>query len=208
MKSSLVLVLSAVCLALPAFAGVDGGVNPETSTAAIATEGHLVLPVRPDGSGRAFTEAFGLGGWSADATITAVLRDFGNFPIANFPREDVWLQTADGGLVVCGGGYGVLPDGNSDGDGVVRWTSAPGAGGFGSGTYVFANGTALAMMPLDLTFVSPDINGDGQVNLSDGGLFTGFLYGAYTPRGDFNNDATINLSDVAAVAAGLGAGCP
>jgi len=110
---------------------------------------------------------------------------------------------------VCGGGPGLLPDGNSDIDGYVRWTQTPRAGGFGTGgVYVYANGMALLIPPLDLDFVSADFNGDGQVNLSDGGEFTDILYGSYSPRADFNNDGMVNLSDIAAMAAGLGANCP
>ncbi len=209
MRTSFVLSVALVCLVLPASAGAGWGVDPELSTASIATPGHLVLPVRPDGSGGPFTDAYLAGGSTADATVTARLMDSSASPIADYPREDVWLEAMNEGLVACGGAPGILADGNSDADGTVRWTQPPRAGGFADGgVLVYANGMPLMMATLDLTFVSPDFDGDGQVNLTDGGMFTGYIYGSYSPRGDFNNDGTINLMDAAQVAAGLGTGCP
>ncbi|MDX2472329.1 MAG: hypothetical protein QNL91_01345 [Candidatus Krumholzibacteria bacterium] len=60
-----------------------------------------------------------------------------------------------------------------------------------------------------ISYNSPDINGDGVVNLTDVPLFAGdFHGGAYDFRSDFHYDGIVNLSDVVHMAQGLGSSCP
>ena len=52
--------------------------------------------------------------------------------------------------------------------------------------------------------VTPDINGDGVVNLADVGLFASlFFSGAYQAAIDFNCDGVLNLADIGIFAAAL-----
>jgi hypothetical protein len=64
-------------------------------------------------------------------------------------------------------------------------------------------------MPLNVSFNSPDINGDLVVNLSDIAFFASdFFSPGYNYRSDFNYDQVINLQDVAMLAGAVGAFCP
>ena len=60
---------------------------------------------------------------------------------------------------------------------------------------------------LALSFNSADISGDGVVNLTDAGFFSGYL-GGTDYAGDFNNDGVVNVSDAGFMANSLGASCP
>jgi hypothetical protein len=55
---------------------------------------------------------------------------------------------------------------------------------------------------------SPDINGDGIVNLADVGAFAADYVTGYAFRSDFNGDGVLNLIDVAVMAAHFGHGPP
>ncbi len=207
-KTSLLLM---VALAFsPAMAGVDGGPDPENSTVTMAWDGPVMLRVHPDGSGPAFTEAYSMTNQRVDATITLTLRDYGGFPIANFPAEDIWLQSGEAGLQPCGGRSGAQPDRDTDANGQTVWVAPPRAGGWTSGLIqVYVNGMALATTAgLDIRFNSPDIDGDGRVNLTDGGMFSHDLFGAYAVRSDLNFDHVINISDAGQLRSTLGLGCP
>ncbi len=59
-----------------------------------------------------------------------------------------------------------------------------------------------------LSYNSPDMNGDGSVNLADMGMFSTDFYGEYHFRSDFFRDGAINLSDVGQLATSFGANCP
>jgi hypothetical protein len=60
---------------------------------------------------------------------------------------------------------------------------------------------------LELSFNSSDFDGDGVVNLTDVGFFTGYLGGtAYAA--DFNHDGIVNVSDAGMMVTTLGARCP
>ena len=189
-----------------------GGPDSEMSVVTIAYPGPepVMLVVVPDGSGPTFSAGYVMGGSVVDVTVTLTLYDYGGYPIANFPAEDMWLQSLDAGLAPCNGGPGLLPDRYTDINGQTVWNAAPRAGGHTTGlTMVYVNGQAIASTAgLNLTFTSPDINGDGQINLSDGGMFSHDLFGAYAARSDFNLDGVINISDAGKVVNGVGHGCP
>ena len=203
------LALALVCLALPAAVLADGLPDPATSTVTIATSGRVMLRVHPDGRGPSFTAAYGEGGSVVDATVTMQVFDTMGYPVAGFPYEDMWLASTTAGLVTCGGAPGLTPDGNTDVFGETQWTYPPRAGGHTDGhVAAFINGQTLLSAPLDMFFTSPDINGDGRVDLSDGGYLSGDLFGTYARKSDFNWDGVINVSDVGVMAQALGSGCP
>ena len=199
-----ILIISQSCFAL------SGVPDLFESTASIAFTGPGVpsLLVVPDGNGPPFTEAHDEQGNVVDATITLYLRDgFGN-PIVNFPLEDMWLETLDDGLAFCL--YGVRADHNTDANGMTQWTYPPLAGGHSQGpVLVFVNGSAIVSNPgLPLKFNSPDINGDGFVNLQDLAIFSVDFYSSYIFRSDLNGDGFLNLQDIAIFAQRYGAHCP
>jgi len=138
-----ILVFVVSFLAQPCFA--DSGVpDLYMSEAFIAYDGPGIpsLMVVPDGSGNPFTEAHDEQGNIVDATITLYLRDGWGTAIVNFPHEDMWLESADGGVVSCV--WGMIADQNTDINGMTMWANPPIAGGHSQGpVIVFVNGSPL-----------------------------------------------------------------
>jgi hypothetical protein len=205
-----ILVFAISFLVQPCFA--DTGVpDLYMSEAFIAYDGPGIptLMVVPDGSGSPFTEAHDEQGNVVDATITLFLRDGWGAAISYFPWEDMWLESADGGVVSCLW-WGMTADQNTDVNGVTMWVNPPIAGGFSQGpVIVFVNGFALlSNSGLPLEFTSPDINRDLVVNLQDLAILAPDYYSGYNFRSDLNGDGDINLSDIALFAQHLGAQCP
>jgi len=168
----------------------------------------ICLMVIPDGSGSAMTDAKTDFGGSADATITVEILDQTELPVADFPAEDIWLESDDGGLAPCRGG--TIADNPTNAIGRTTISGALRAGGWSlSMTKVFVNGDSNTNpQNLSLVFNSPDINGDLLVNLSDVQLFAGDFYGSYHFRSDLAFDNVINLSDIVPLSRSLGATCP
>lgn len=168
----------------------------------------LVLFVLPNGFGNGFDSAqVRFDGTSVDATIEMIVKDAFGAIVPNFPLEDMWLESADGGMVPCTGG--TYADQDTDDAGYTIWADAPYAGGNSQAAcVVYVNGQALDGAPFALGFNSADINGDGVVNLADVGLFTGIYFGTYDFSADFDCDNTMNLADVQLLASGLGGSCP
>ncbi|RKZ11469.1 hypothetical protein DRQ50_13560, partial [bacterium] len=81
--------------------GVGPGWYAEVTWAHEGT-GPLSLYNLPDGTGHSFSEAFEFGtGNTVDATISLTIHDGFDRPLANFPAEDIWLRSADYGMVSC-----------------------------------------------------------------------------------------------------------
>jgi hypothetical protein len=178
------------------------------STAATAYTGAstAVMFNIPNGGGSAFTAARDNAG-AVDATVTLTLIDGLGAVIANFPAEDMWLESVDGGMAFCTGG--TTADLNTDVNGLTQWVTPLAAGGFSqANTAVMISGAALSSGDLPLNHNSADISGDGVVNLTDVPLFVGDFYGAYNFRSDFSFDNVINLSDVVRMGTAIGASCP
>ncbi|MFT5316122.1 MAG: hypothetical protein ACI9UK_001963 [Candidatus Krumholzibacteriia bacterium] len=161
----------------------------------------------PNGGGGAFTEASIMGG-TVDATIRLTLIDGAGLPVANYPSEDCWIESADNGMVICVAGS--TADSNTNLAGVTTWVTPLAAGGSSETlTVVIVNGAALTSSAgMAISHNSADINGDRAVNLTDVPLFAGDFYGgSYAFRSDFKFDGVVNLSDVVKMAQALGASC-
>ncbi len=204
------LMVTAFFLLSPMIA--TAGIGPcDMSYARIAYSGTetLALTVLPDGSGSAPAAARTPYGILADATITLYLRDCLDLPIADYPREDLWLESADGGLVLCPGG--TIADVDTDAAGSTTWTTPLRGGGMSESLcLVMINGFAVINSgAFEVRFNSPDMNGDLLVNLSDVPVFVGDFYsGFYHFRSDFSRDGTVNLSDIVTIAQAVGSSCP
>lgn len=201
-----------VCGASFATAGIP---DLEESTASAATAGTLSLFCLPNGAGSVFADAYVKGGSggspvSADATITLTLRDGGTFAIANFPREDLWLQWVDqSNMVVCTGG--TIADANTDAAGTTQWGAGLRLGGYAESlVQVRVNGDALTSSAgIALHVNSADVNFSGAVDLADVGSFaTDYANPAVPYRSDFASDGVMNVADVGKMALGVGAACP
>lgn len=170
-----------------------------------AGESATVL-VLPDGTGEPLTAAHRLGGTPVDATIHLVLLDPCDCPIANFPRQDMWLESDDGGLISCNGG--TVANANTDANGHTFWSDPPLAGGHSQSLCrVLVNGMPMGV-PLSLHFVSGDINGDRRVDLADVAMFAQAYAPPYAFAADLLANGSVNLSDLAVMARSLGSRCP
>ncbi len=194
-----------LCSAALATAGVPDLAQSSAATAYTGA-GSAVMFNIPNGGGSAFTGARNTGG-VVDATVTLTLLDGLSAPIVNFPFEDMWLESDDGGMAFCTGG--TTADANTDANGQTTWATPLQAGGSSMAlTVVMISGGALTSGDLAIAHNSADISGDGVVNLTDVPLFVNDFYGAYAFRSDFAFDAVINLSDVVRMGTAIGASCP
>jgi len=185
------------------------GIPDLFESTADAASGNTVVSVfnLPNGQGAAFTEALD-GTGMVDATINLILLDGNTDPVANFSREDLWLESADGGMIPCM--QGSIARFNTNVDGETEWSLPLGAGGYSEDLcQVVVNGDALtssAGMPIH--FNSADLTGDGAVSLADVAVFSGDFYSGDHPyRSDFTYDGVVTLADVGKLAGGLGATC-
>lgn len=204
-----VSILLVLLLGSTAFACV-GVPDLDRSIIRQAFEGLATLLVIPDGSGPPVTEALTGDGTVVDATIhvTIIGNCNGDDPVANFPFEDMWLESIGGGLVPCQGG--ATADSNTDVEGHTQWSLPLRAGGYDEGNCrVVVNGVWMGNAAgLTLNFNSPDMNGDREINLSDVGQFSVDYFGPYEFRADFIHDGVVNLSDLSALAGSVGKSCP
>lgn len=206
----LVSILALTIVTGAATAQTDGipDLGPSYAYLAYDGPGTPTLLATPGGTGATLTQAFLPDGTVVDATITLVLLDVNEFAIANYPWEDLWLQSSDGGVALCPGG--TTADTNTDPLGETRWILPLRAGGWSETlTQVLINGDPLTSAPgLALNVNSPDLNGDLAVDLGDVILFAGDYFGAFAFRADLHRDGVLNLSDVGVLAAGFGSTCP
>lgn len=197
------LIVGAASLAM---AGVPDVNQCSAVRAYVGPEGCVVKCV-PDGSGNPFTAAVKVGGGTVDGTITVYVNDSAGAAIANLPFEDVWIESVGGGMVACTGG--ATADASTDAMGMTQFQTPIQAGGSDlSDTVVKINGNSIPGT-VKVSYNSPDLNGDGTVNLTDVQAFANDYYaGSYVFRSDLFFDNIINLSDIPELASGIGASCP
>ncbi len=184
---------------------------------------------RPDGLGNTLTSAYRFGGATFNALVRVHMVDAAGVGIPGIAAADMWLESGLGGLVPCPynfapgtwPGYVSIADGPTGPAGAAIFTNAV----FGSGwsdvpglepcivmtPWGKVNGTAGGSPPnsnLPIGFNSPDLNGDGVVNLTDLIIFAGSYMGTYSYSCDYFWDGTLNLSDLVLFAGALGATCP
>ena len=184
-------------------------------------EVEVAIRMLPDASGPPLSEARTVDTVVMDATIGVRLVDEYWLSIPNFPAEDLWLAFAvdPGTAAACfnhpnfpGGIF--IADAATDSDGWTSFALPLRGGGWSTGPVtVYLNGEPaygpdlILHPPLPLCANSPDLNGDGAVNLADLSQFTQDLLGVYHFRSDLYWDAVINLSDVSLIAQGNGVVC-
>lgn len=201
-------VFGTICAA-PAIVCGDGGPQPDLSIVSceLAAGQTATLLVVPDGTGPAFTEARDPAGVIVNATVRLTLNAMFGLPVANFPAEDMWIGSDDGGLACCAGGG--RPDRNTDRYGITEWTFPQRAGGHSQASCrVYVNGLIVTggTMPA-LHFNSPDMNGDLAVTLADVPQFALGYFGPYAFASDLQQDGAVNLGDIVVLARSIGAGC-
>lgn len=141
------------------------------------------------------------------AGITVTLLDANGDPVAGYPADQIWADASiPGDLTYCTTAF--LADAPTDANGQTTITGTAAGGGYTQEMQVYVNGQPLIGAPLDITVVSPDINGDGAADICDLDLLAIDVAGAYQYRSDFNCDLTINLTDIAIFATHYCHTCP
>ena len=197
------LVFAIALAAVPAFANIP---FPDLCILdnAAGSDGATVY-CAPSGIGSPFTDARLAGGVATNATLTLTVVNSEGGAIENYPAADIWLVSTAAGLVTCSPAN---PGANTDVNGQTSWVDPLNAGGNSLTEMAQA---IIGGLPVpntaDVKFVSCDINGDLNVNLSDITVFTQALNN-YNAEADFNNDQAVNLSDITLMAQGIGAVCP
>ena len=190
-----VLSVLILCISTPAFAGIpciilrgytDGG--PTTA---------LISPA-------------GLAPSLADQgiIIEVEILDCGEIPIVNFPFQDIWVSDpGTGELALCQGGS--MADANTDANGYTTISGVVFGGGYTEGgTLVYVNGEpALDAGPMPLNFVSPDLDGDRIVDITDFSIF-GLDFGSTAMRSDFVPDGIVDLADFSTFGVNFHSNCP
>lgn len=165
------------------------------STAATTAPGASVF-VLPDGQGAPLSAARLMPGIVVDATITVTLVDSELEPIVGYPREDLWLESACGGLVFPS--LGTAPAAGTDVNGQTTWSGAIAGGGCTAPESVIM--VMVAGSPLNdqlgLSVNSADMNGDLVVDMHDFAAWAE-LFGSAEYCGDFNFDGVVDLYDMA-----------
>ncbi len=141
--------------------------------------------------------------------IWVEVKDAGGVGIAGIPWTDYWMNACDSGQELCLCASPIAADSLTNDNGRTTISGRMAAGGciLTGGMYVACQGKTLLAKPdcldpicLDIVIVSPDINADCAVNLSDLSFF-GQSYNkqlgdaGYDPCCDFNDDDWCNLSD-------------
>jgi len=178
-----------------------------TATFANYNGGPVGLMVLPNGEGPPFTEASDGYSGTVDGTIVACLYDVWANPVVGYPREDMWLESVDGGMALCSAGS--IADTDTDATGATTWTAPMSAGGTSeAGLVAMISGDAICCT-IDLLVNSPDINGDLEVSLTDVSLFAADYYsGTYHFRSDLDYNGVASISDVAILASAYITRCP
>lgn len=138
-------------------------------------------------------------------------------PIANYPAEDMWLACPgiglEPGMVPCLGGASA--DAPTDGAGLALFANPISGGGFSTGpTTVIINGNPVPGT-VDVSYNSPDTNGDLVINGIDLQAFTADFYGyaqvpapsTYNFRSDFYFDGVVTGADLQNFASHFGKTC-
>lgn len=181
------------------------GIPDETESTASSASG--CLQVVPNGTGDTLS--------SKGLTVTVTVRDGNGDPIAAYPFQDVGLADNAGGadITLCTSGW--LSSANTNAAGVTTITGVGFAGGSTQGGMraTVAGVRIISGPALDIDVVSPDMNGDLQVQILDlsavpTGFAARFLNGVYDFQSDYTCDGTENLLDVVEYSFANGAVCP
>ncbi len=146
-----------------------------------------------------------------DDYIEVFVRDYAGNGIANIPWTDYWMNAclAEHELSVCVSHF--VADELTDSDGRTTFSTRISAGGCipEGGIYISCQGMTFFEWPqcttpicADVVIVSPDINADGFVNLSDLSMFAEAYNtqegdAAFNTCCDYNDDGSCDLGDFA-----------
>ncbi len=223
-----------LCLVFPVLLATPAGAQPSMANSWSTTASHpqwVSVYNYPDGMGLPLTSAYLFGATPTNARIRLTMLDAAGMPMPGIPPADMWLESSLGGLALCPytfppgiwPGYVSIADGPTNAAGVTWFSNTIFGGGCSWQPGVLehcvvmtpwgkVNGTGPGG-PLNsdmfIHFNSPDMDGNGVVNLADLVLFVPCYLGGGAPYCcDFYWDGLINLSDLVIFAMGYGTACP
>jgi hypothetical protein len=191
----IVLSLLFLCIAAPAWAGI-----PCELLSAYTDGIYRVAVVSPAGTAPSLADQ--------GTVIHVEVFDCTPAPVENFPYQDIWISDpGTGELWLCQGGS--VADANTDANGHTTISGVVYSGGHTeTGTLVFVAGIPVDVAgPLPLDFVSPDIDGDGDVDIQDFSRF-GQDFGTSALQSDLVSDGLVDLADFGAFGRHFGEACP
>lgn len=161
------LVLSSIAIVLMSVQPLAAGFGIGECTSS-ATSASGVLVACPAGDG----DALGANG----LTITVTCLDAVGYPIDGIPASDIWLIGCNAQLTPCGS-HGIAASGPTDANGQTTITGTFAAGGCDvSGVRVVVQNFVIGAVCNDpcvpVGILSPDLNGDGMVTLTDVAMFS------------------------------------
>lgn len=207
MRKSLALAVALLVLSLNAAACPS-----DLST--LVFNGPVTMMVCPDGDGQTLADA--------GSVVTLTVLDEIGAPVAGLVVTDMALSEPWWGpeaqLFHCDGASaardGFAPDAPTDAAGVTHFSGSIAAGGWsdlGLTAKLWCGDLTVVAetlgLPLPIRITSPDLNGDGVVNLFDFRQF-GDAYGTEIWYCDFTRDGTVDLGDFSAFGDHYGHGCP
>ena len=142
-------------------------------------------------------------------TISVQIMDCALVPVPNYPRQDVWVWGwNDDQVWMCPGGS--VADRDTDADGRTTISGAIAGGGTTTdGTVIYVSGYPMTSpttaLPLD--FVSPDLDGDLDVDIADFALF-GQDFGSTAMRSDLDPNGVVDIGDFSIFGRHFGTNCP
>lgn len=198
------IVILAICLVTGNSA--QGKIDSCNSDWGASCQG-MILSICPLGDFESIRDGCGSGG---DYIWVRVIDEEGE-GVPGIPSTDYWLQAADPEEELCLCASPITADSVTDSSGRTTFSGPILGGGcaVGGGLTMSVQGKIIIDMPactsvkiVDIVIVSPDINADCRVDLSDLALF-GLGYNksdgeaGYDPCCDFNHDGQCTLSDFA-----------
>lgn len=218
------VLMMAVAIAFGCVSTVLGQPVPGNSTAVLSgysQQNDVSVMIVPDGSGFPLSNCFERGGTQlTSGKITVTLVDSGGNVVPAYPPNWITLEEMTSPLVWCRNvanpptancpNYADLP---TDAAGQTTFTlSYYGGSQVQSPTnvWVFVPTSGWFSIPItgNVSFNSPDINGDLLVNLTDIAIFAMDFFGPYNYRSDFNYDQLVAIVDLAMFAPHLNKACP
>ena len=221
----IVVALALAAVVIPWGAGpalAQGFPVAQNCSAVLNTPGPLSVSMFliPDGSGTPLANCYAFGGTFTSAVINVTLIDAAGLPAVGVPATNVRLEEMNSNVFWCSNAWYPPPvhapnlaDMASNAAGQTQFTLSYHGGGWIHGsTFVWVLEASGAWMqiptPVNVSYNSPDINGDLVVNLSDVSFFAMDFFAGYMYRSDFNYDGIINLTDLVMLAPNLGVSCP
>jgi hypothetical protein len=165
----------------------SGVVYPDSCLATTPGPGPYCLMVCPQGDGPTLI--------AVGATISVTVRDNTGTPLVGILATDFWLEGASSGNALCGGSGCIDAEAATDANGQTTIEDAWAAGGYDTGVKVVCQGVLLNQT-LNITAVSPDMDGDLAVGLLDFSAFAlAYPPNPYDPKADFDCTGAVNLLD-------------